>query len=437
MLVHAEPQKEFFVEMLTRDITVVDCLMDLVDNAVDKEVSRTGLDVMQLLTNGQSGLAKVSGKISLIIGEDSITIEDTCGGIGIEEVKNKVFLLGNPQVRAARAGLSIYGIGMKRAFFKLGKLIDMSSRTETEEFSITIDVDAWLQQPSWNLELKSANRIGWQDEKSLPGTRIHIFQLRPAVQELLATPAFRNELRNRLSAGYGLFLRSGLQISVNDEQAVFDLPQLVAGDVQSVRRLTKYEDVDILIVAGLSPKADRTPHGWYVFCNGRMVAEADKTELTGWGTVLPEFRSKFNHFLGFIYFRSDEVWSLPWTTTKQGIFQEAPVYQFALREMRDHATPVLNFLNSLYRDDVAPDDIILERAVLAGAEKVDVDQVARTDSAFAVKTEPRSPSKDVNIQYKRSREVVDRIRDHLKSPGMAATAVGQHTFDYFVKQELE
>jgi hypothetical protein len=326
---------------------------------------------------------------------------------------------------------------MKRAFFKLGKRIEMSSRTEIEEFSLTIDVDEWVEKRDWNLELKSANRFEVPRENIVAGTVIRISELRPAVVDLLSTPAFRNELRNRLSAGYALILRAGLQILVDGEQAVFDLPQLVAGDVQSVRRLTKYEDVDILIVAGLSPRSDRTPHGWYVFCNGRMVAEADKTELTGWGTVLPEFRSKFNHFLGFIYFRSDDVWSLPWTTTKQGIFQEAPVYQFALREMRDNATPVLNFLNSLYRDDVAPEDIALERAVLAGNQKLDFDQVARNDSVFTITREPRSPSKYVNIQYKRPREILDRIREHLQQPDMAATAVGQHTFDYFVEQELE
>ena len=31
----ANPTKEFFVRMLTRDITVDDCILDLIDNSVD------------------------------------------------------------------------------------------------------------------------------------------------------------------------------------------------------------------------------------------------------------------------------------------------------------------------------------------------------------------------------------------------------------------
>ena len=106
--------------MITRDLGIIDCILDLVDNALDKAVESQELDVMTILTNGASNKKATKCLISMTLSDQSFRIDDTCGGISIEEAKNKMFLFGDSSLRSAGAGLSVYGIGMKRAFFKLG-----------------------------------------------------------------------------------------------------------------------------------------------------------------------------------------------------------------------------------------------------------------------------------------------------------------------------
>ncbi|MEO8218994.1 MAG: ATP-binding protein [Acidobacteriota bacterium] len=113
----ATPSKSFFIDMLTRDISVADAILDLVDNAVDKAVELEELDVTALLYGHQA--TSIAGRrIDISLSPDEFRIEDTCGGIALEEAEETVFRFGNPEERGADFGLSVYGIGMKRAFFK-------------------------------------------------------------------------------------------------------------------------------------------------------------------------------------------------------------------------------------------------------------------------------------------------------------------------------
>jgi hypothetical protein len=45
MTIQANPSKEFFVEMLTKDISLSECIMDLVDNSVHSLIRYNNLDV--------------------------------------------------------------------------------------------------------------------------------------------------------------------------------------------------------------------------------------------------------------------------------------------------------------------------------------------------------------------------------------------------------
>ena len=53
-IVQAKPSKAFFIDMITRDLTVTDSILDLVDNSIDQAVERQRVDVMTTLTNGGS-----------------------------------------------------------------------------------------------------------------------------------------------------------------------------------------------------------------------------------------------------------------------------------------------------------------------------------------------------------------------------------------------
>lgn len=224
--------------------------------------------------------------------------------------------------------------------------------------------------------------------------------------------SFGKELENKTAATYSLFVNAALGITVNDRKVQSALPTLgVDKRLTPARKLFKEGDVDVLIIVGVTPREDRRPHGWYVFCNGRMVLAADQSQETGWGDGLPQWHTKFRHFVGYVYFRSSDVRQLPWTTTKQGIVVDSPVYQAALSEMKLQARPVIAFLSNMYAQDIDEEDVP-EREVLASARSTTVDRI-RTDASFkadVVEERKRKENALVSIQYSRPRGQLDLIR---------------------------
>ena len=99
--IYASPSKSFFIDMITRDLTITDCILDMLDNSVDKAVEIAKVDVMKTLL-GKGKVGSLKGKIiSLKISKDKFEITDNCGGISIKEAKNTVFRFGNPDDREA------------------------------------------------------------------------------------------------------------------------------------------------------------------------------------------------------------------------------------------------------------------------------------------------------------------------------------------------
>lgn len=167
-----------------------------------------------------------------------------------------------------------------------------------------------------------------------------------------------------------------------------------------------------------------------------MVLEADKTDLTGWGeNKFPQFHSKYNHFLGIVYFRSRNLRLLPWTTTKDGVEKESPIYQRALGEMRVSAKPVIDFLNRLYPQDT-PIESRPEFDVLKSASKVSVEELAKSrNTNFVARPQIPKANDEVRISYMRSLKEVNRVRSAMERPRMSYKEAGERTFDYFVRKE--
>lgn len=430
--VQGSPSKSFFVDMLTRDIRVSDSILDLMDNSVDSAVAHTGLNVTKILEGETSNVLR-GYSVALKFRPGSFELVDTCGGIPAEDARQRVFLLGNPGLRSAKRGLSVYGIGMKRAFFKLGNEITFETQTDSERFSLGIDVRRWLSAGDtiWDFDVPevTAPRKG-----QAAGTQIGIAALHEDVSRQFGRKTFSDSLIARIASTYALFLECGLQITVNGESVPSALPEVGGGNTTPARRETSYGDVDVLIVAGVTPKSDRTQRGTYVFCNGRMVLEADRSQLTGWGDLLPKWHSKFGHFVGYLYFESDDVNLLPWTTTKQGVVYEAEVYQKALKELQIQARPVLDFLTRLYPGDVEEAGLA-EKEALAKVESAKVSELGQQDTQFRVDVPAREAGdREVSIQFSKKARDVEQLKrcfPRLKS----ARALGSYAFDYLLKKE--
>lgn len=430
--INAAPTKAFFVDMLTRDISVTESILDLIDNAIHNVIRAKDLDVMRVATGKERSRRLTGNEIKIRLDKSRFEITDTCGGISIDDARNDVFRFGKSRRDRRKKGLGVYGIGMKRAFFKIGNEITIQSQTTTEKFAVDIDVEDWKQADDWTFEFRYAQRLPRTPRKSGGGTTIRIDDLHPTVRRHFGLQTFSNDLLGKISRTYALFLREGIVIAVNGKKAQPDLPEFARShEIGLTRQQFRHDGVDILVMIGVTPAIDRVPRGWYVFCNGRMVLDADKSALTGWKNGA-QWVPKFNHFLGWVLFASDKVDSLPWRTTKEGIDFESDVYQFALGKMRTHGKPVLSHLAKRYPGDVQ--EAIPEREVMERAKAVSVLKVASSrDTLFSVAVPKKSEAKTVKIQYDRPKTEVRRIGTSLNRPGMAASRVGEYTFEYYLR----
>ena len=102
--------------MLTNDVTLNDAIGDLVDNSVDGALS--------IRKDGRyDGLW-----VRISVKKDLFRIADNCGGISIDTARNYAFRFGRPSgMEGIPWSLGQFGIGMKRALFKLGKKFKIES----------------------------------------------------------------------------------------------------------------------------------------------------------------------------------------------------------------------------------------------------------------------------------------------------------------------
>jgi hypothetical protein len=195
--------------------------------------------------------------------------------------------------------------------------------------------------------------------------------------------------------------------------------------------------ITAIVIAGLAPRRDdrwiAAEAGWYIFCNGRAVIFADRTRLTGWEKGLPQFVSKFRGFRGIVFFFAKNPELLPWTTTKTDINEESVVFQRTLNVMYATARPVLTFLNTLYSADEidsVPAKAAAEAVISAPLTRV----VSLQASAFHAPAR-RVPT-NVTVQFTVKISDVDRIRQHLKNPGLSARKIAETAFRYYLENEV-
>ena len=171
--IDASPTKEFFIDMLTRDITLTQCILDLVDNSIHNVIRSTNLDVTQILTGKARTRSIQHAKIAITLDKTHFRIEDTCGGISIADAQNEVFRFGKPTPDRRLKGLGVYGIGMKRALFKIGCKITVQSRTSKEKqgFAVDIDVREWTNSKEWTFEFTSPLPKRRPNRSARPGTK--------------------------------------------------------------------------------------------------------------------------------------------------------------------------------------------------------------------------------------------------------------------------
>jgi len=418
--IKASPTKEFFISMLTRDVSLSRAILDLVDNSVDAAN-----------TNGNIA----DGKISLNISADSFVISDNCGGINKFAAQEYAFRFGRDADRPETpSSVGQFGVGMKRTLFKIGRKFEVLSRHQAGCFSVSVNVDDWLRDTSseWTFDMKetSANRL------TSDGTEITITDLFESVSDQFSLDVFLNDLADEISKAHFKSIFKGLKININGR--AIDRYKIVvkqSEELSPYHKVIDIDGVDVKITAGVG---ERNLHdgGWYVVCNGRLIESSEQTIKTGWAS--PKYHPDYSFFRGVVDFSCEDSSKLPWTTTKTGVDVDNTVFRKARQEMNVARAEVISYLRERrdeqnHFNNKRVDDTPISN-VFDDAMFVDIYDV-RAESNFKrpVSNQVVRDNFHTSITYKMPKDKVERAKDILEVGSNAQ--VGVETFNYFFEYE--
>lgn len=454
----ANPAKAFFVEMLTRDLTLDDAILDLLDNCVDGALraSRDDFDAEKKFDGFHAEIQLSSSKF---------TIKDNCGGIP-ESKLEYAFMHGRPK-HGGDNGLptvGIYGIGMKRAIYKIGE----EAKVATKSGGLSCEVPftkEWMSGDSWTLPLKGTSEHFEKD-----GTIVEVTSLRKEVQNAFGVGQieFTKKLRQEISEHYAYIIKQGFKISINGESVVGKPINILFQNVVSEKAWKPFfwekneGGVHVFLAVGFyAPPPSKSDSdddendeenwksdesGWTVLCNHRVVAYCDKSFLTGWGdTPIPRFHTQFNAIRGLVVFESDDASKLPTTTTKRGLDTDKELYAEVKNVMKEGLRIFINSTNKWKGETEKSRELLRSNDIepLGLDElKVKAKSLLKPNRGGAggyisrpVLPEPDRPEKPVWIRFTRSKDDVRLVAGYLLGDEDAKAAlVGEKCFEQVFKK---
>ncbi|GHC01669.1 ATP-binding protein [Thermomonas carbonis] len=348
------PTKRFFVSMLTRDIELSDAILDLIDNSVD------------------GATRKLKGKITkedaykgyetrITLSKKSFDIADNCGGIPESAIKD-AFLLGRPKIDkdAGIPTIGMYGIGMKRAIFKIGEEAEVESRSDDGAFAVSYTTE-WLdpENEDWDLPIRKVRNT------TKKGVTIVIPTLRKDISKSFGNESFVNALKAAVAEHFGYLIQKGFSIFVNEEEIRPQTLELYYTEHEKKNGIRPYEfvaeenGVHIRVSVGFfrsltrldeideaATRSETVNAGISVICNDRLVLLNDRSSKTGWGDGgVPRYHPQFRSIAGFIIFSTDEPEKLPISTTKRDLDVGEEVYLFARQYCMEGLRQFTSFTN--------------------------------------------------------------------------------------------
>ena len=426
--VDASPTKEFFVEMLTRDVRLAMAVLDLVDNCID--------GALRIREGGRfEGL-----EVKITFDQEQFSIRDNCGGIPLDLAKNYAFRFGRPtDAPPVKRSVGRFGVGMKRALFKLGRLFEVATRTEEISYRITIDVDDWLTRNAWDFPIVSMETPNGSLREAETGTDITVMGLTDEAIRWFGTPLNETTLKSEISRRHQQHIDNGLAVSLNGVPILPSHLEFLVSDQPILRpahREYDRDDVHVRLIAGVG-KSEPQEAGWYVYCNGRMILYADRSGVTGWGEprMTPNFHNQYARFRGAAFFDSDDPTLLPWNTTKDGVDEGVPVFSEVYSQMVSMMQPVVRFLDAVDRDRQRPEGQRPLMQLLDHSTSTTIAHLPIAESFIYDRPPPPTQPKErvVTIQYQRPTRLVDLVKKSLRVS--SARSAGEKTFDYYIDQE--
>lgn len=474
----ASPTKAFFVRMLTRDISLDDCILDLIDNSIDSAWQHAGVRPT-VFTPGE--LLK-GYRVDINFNETSFRISDNCGGISLDNAADYAFTFGrkDPVEELAEGdegeedeveadedevgdedgkevdeggpesdpsstdySVGVYGIGMKRAIFKIGNDITITTThldgASIDAFAVPIKVKDWLSdtRTPWDFDIVPAAEL------TSPGVLIEVLDLNEESKRRFSDPTYEQTLINDiLRRDYMIPLMQGLTITVNGKEVGYrPISLLASDDFMPLRETLEDGEVTIEIIAGMhaAPPDDNEPDGsrqdrdsgWYVVCNGRVVLAADRSTATGWGAKgFPQWHGQYSGFIGIVLFSAANPALLPMTTTKRNVDVSSAVYQRTVNQMLKPTRSWIDYTNA--RKSAMEHAKTLEES----ARPVAASSVVANASVILPKI-ATTRRKVANISYSVPLSRMKSLATALGNARMSYRDVGLKSFDYTYSDHVD
>ena len=421
--VDASPTKGFFIYMLTRDIDLKPAIVELIDNSIDgaKRVRRK---------SQYEGLF-----IRITMSKEKFIIEDNCGGIDIDTAQNYAFKFGRaPERKRKEEGFftGIFGIGMKRALFKMGNKFEIVSKTYDEHFILKVDVAQWMREKDWDFQFDKAEN-GLQNTEV--GTCITVENLNEEISLKFDNELFINSLIDYVQKYRTVEAENGLQIEINGTTIDYRKEKLLESkDIQTYTHKIEDPEGTITIIAGITEKGEPAKAGWYIYCNGRLVLYADKTSLSGWGDGSRSYHNSLAEFRGYVYFESKNLLALPWNTTKTGVDTSNRLYILAKQKMVEAMSQIFKKIDEMKRKYDVTDLCELEFIKKAQERELTYSNVAQINQNrdFAI-SEVQKSEPMTTISFSKPTREVDKVKKNMGEK--TNKAVGIKLFDYYCEME--
>ena len=452
--IKATPTKRFFVEMLTRDIALEDAILDLLDNCVD------GAMRSQKAKGGD--IHDFSGyRADITFDRRSFAISDNCGGIPLDVAKDYAFRMGRPESATDNDNIptvGAYGIGMKRALFRLGSRAEVLWCLKNGGgYRVKYDEQWFARDDDWSLSIEPARPDGVLES---PGTRIAVQNLHQQIAEMLGTSNFPSGLIQRIGEVYSHILDKGFKVVCNGKLvaphrlSILDAPALKGDRIEPYIYKDEIDGVKVLVVVGLtgpltsdaesekihSRQRKTGKAGITVICNDRVVLYNDRTELTGWGDLAPAYHTQFISISGFARFSCDDALKLPLTTTKRGIDKDSAVYAQARLKIGEGLKIFTSYTNK-WKKAVAEEHKHSHKAValdVPGLVRKAEEQKVKVSKPQHLPQPPKSSSDMTTVIYKRSKGQIAKVSDFLYgNKHESAAKVGEASFDYCLGEAEE
>jgi len=478
-MANANPSKNFFCQMLTRDIELKDAIMDLIDNCIDGAIrtkQKPPLDDDETYYEGF--------KILISLNSKRLTIEDNCGGIPYEIALNHAFRFGaDERVHSdenALPTIGLYGIGMKRAIFKLGTSAIVTTRTKKDgTYKVTIPEDWMRQDNNWEFPVERTDEAVLKAD----GTKVEI-HLKKDIEEFSSSflEKFVNDLNRTIQEHFSVIMQKGLEIMLNGSSLSAEPISFLfsaSDDARSTDNKQRYapylfsakiDEVEVRLAVGFYGKktmpdqediekelegTERSSQdaGWTVICNDRVVLYNNKDHLTGWGeNGVPKYHTQFVGIKGIVSFRSNDPSLLPTTTSKRGINANSRVYALAKKRMCEGLKKFTDYTNKWKGQEKREKQQTLQTPLKSSQlflrSHEDVGKKLNIQFSTTRRPEeengslfnpvlplPATESRDARIVFFRPKKDVDFLIKNLVGEGeeLSPSEVGEYCFDRVIK----